>query len=140
MAYSGGNEATDSVGTYADAIGLSAATGGTFTASNYTITYVDGDLTVDAASLTITATAQSKPTEQRFQAERAIPRSHRSGCRIPKQWAALLWRIQEETKPRIQSEHTPTRSVYRQRPAEHSPPQTTQLHMLTEILQLTRPL
>ena len=60
MAYSGGNEATDSVGTYADAIGLSAATGGTFTASNYTITYVDGDLTVDAASLTITATAQSK--------------------------------------------------------------------------------
>src|SRR5439155_1150424 len=37
-----------------------AATGGTFTASNYTITYVAGTLTANAAALTITATNRSK--------------------------------------------------------------------------------
>ena len=38
----------------------SAATGGTFTAGNYTITYATGNLTVSGATLTITASAQSK--------------------------------------------------------------------------------
>ena len=36
-------------------ITASAATGGTFTASNYNITYDTGTLTVNAAALTITA-------------------------------------------------------------------------------------
>ncbi|MCF2936725.1 beta strand repeat-containing protein, partial [Tenacibaculum sp. Cn5-34] len=60
VAYADGEAATDAVGTYTDAIQLSAATGGTFTASNYTISYVDGDLTVTAKALTITATDQNK--------------------------------------------------------------------------------
>ena len=38
----------------------SAATGGTFTAANYTITYNTGTLTVNKAALSITANAQSK--------------------------------------------------------------------------------
>src|SRR5260221_3429107 len=38
----------------------SAATGGTFTAGNYSITYNTGNLTVNAAALSITASAQSK--------------------------------------------------------------------------------
>ena len=45
--------ATTAVGTYP--ITASAATGGTFTASNYTITYVTGTLTVTQASQTIAA-------------------------------------------------------------------------------------
>ena len=49
---------TADVGT--NPIALSAATGGTFTASNYTITYNPGTLTVNAAPLTITADDQSK--------------------------------------------------------------------------------
>ena len=38
----------------------SAATGGTFTAGNYAITYAPGQLTVNAAALTVTASPQSK--------------------------------------------------------------------------------
>ena len=38
----------------------SAATGGTFSPGNYTITYAAGNLTVSGAALTITATAQNK--------------------------------------------------------------------------------
>jgi filamentous hemagglutinin family protein len=41
-------------------IEVSAATGGTFTASNYDITYVDGSLQVNPAALTITANNASK--------------------------------------------------------------------------------
>lgn len=48
---------TTLVGTYP--ITASAATGGTFTASNYTITYVDGTLTITKANQTITAITSS---------------------------------------------------------------------------------
>ena len=59
LAVSGsGGAATAAVGSYT--ITASAATGGTFTASNYTITYVTGTLTVNAAALTVTASPQSK--------------------------------------------------------------------------------
>ena len=60
VAYSGGNEASDAVGTYSDVIGISSATGGTFTSSNYSITYSAGDLTVTEKALTITADNTSK--------------------------------------------------------------------------------
>ncbi|MCF2876573.1 gliding motility-associated C-terminal domain-containing protein, partial [Tenacibaculum sp. Cn5-1] len=60
VAYADGDAATDAVGTYTDAIQLSAATGGTFTASNYTISYVDGDLTVTQKVLTVTADDKSR--------------------------------------------------------------------------------
>ena len=53
-----GTAATAAVGPYN--ITPSAATGGTFNAANYTITYAAGTLTVNQAALTITATAQSK--------------------------------------------------------------------------------
>src|SRR5206468_12932088 len=55
---SGGTTANAPVGSYT--LTPSAATGGTFTASNYTITYVAGTLTANAAALTITATNRSK--------------------------------------------------------------------------------
>jgi hypothetical protein len=42
----------------------SAATGGTFTSSNYTITYTTGTLTVTAAALTVTANDLSKCSDQ----------------------------------------------------------------------------
>ena len=53
-----GGAATADVGSYT--ITASAATGGTFSASNYNITYDTGTLTVNTAALTITASDQSK--------------------------------------------------------------------------------
>ena len=53
-----GAAASAGVGTYT--ITPSAATGGTFTAGNYTITYATGTLTVNPAPLSITASAQNK--------------------------------------------------------------------------------
>ena len=44
------------------AITPSAATGGTFTAGNYSISYVNGAMTVNPASLTVTATAGQNKT------------------------------------------------------------------------------
>jgi hypothetical protein len=46
IAYGTGAAAGDAVGTYANQVTPSAATGGTFTASNYTITYATGTITV----------------------------------------------------------------------------------------------
>ena len=53
-----GNTAAAAAGPYT--ITPSAATGGTFTPANYTITYAAGTLTINPAALTVTATAQSK--------------------------------------------------------------------------------
>jgi hypothetical protein len=52
LTYAGGYNATDAAGTYN--IVPSAATGGTFTASNYAITYANGTLTVTAIAPTVT--------------------------------------------------------------------------------------
>ena len=61
VAYGTGSSTTANVGTYADSVTVSAATGGTFTASNYSITYVQGDIAVTAKALSITAaTATNK--------------------------------------------------------------------------------
>jgi hypothetical protein len=48
------------------AITASNATGGTFNAGNYAIAYADGALTVNPATLTVTASDQSKPYGQTF--------------------------------------------------------------------------
>ena len=53
-----GGAATAAVGSYT--ITPSAATGGTFTATNYSITYDTGTLAVNQALLTVTASAESK--------------------------------------------------------------------------------
>lgn len=53
-AYGSGSAATAALGTYTGSVTPSAATGGTFSASNYTITYVNGDIVVTTAPLTIT--------------------------------------------------------------------------------------
>ncbi|MFC6877766.1 beta strand repeat-containing protein, partial [Flavobacterium myungsuense] len=58
--YGSGASAISIVGTYASAVVPSAAIGGTFNASNYTITYVGGTTTVTTAALTVTAQDQSK--------------------------------------------------------------------------------
>jgi hypothetical protein len=59
LAVSGnGGAPTAAVGSYT--ITPSAATGGSFNASNYTITYNTGTLTVNPAALTVTASAESK--------------------------------------------------------------------------------
>jgi hypothetical protein len=55
-----GGAATASVAGSPYTITPSAATGGTFTAGNYAITYATNALTVNAAALTVTANAQSK--------------------------------------------------------------------------------
>jgi type II secretory pathway component PulC len=57
---SNGGAATASVAGSPYTITPSAATGGTFTPGNYTITYATGNLTVNKAALTVTANAQSK--------------------------------------------------------------------------------
>jgi hypothetical protein len=58
--YGTGKAAGAAVGTYSGSVTPSAATGGTFTKSNYTITYVAGSIIVTPASLTITANNISK--------------------------------------------------------------------------------
>jgi filamentous hemagglutinin family protein len=55
---SAGTSATANVGSYA--VGASNATGGTFNAGNYTITYANGNLMVTPAPLTVTASDASK--------------------------------------------------------------------------------
>ena len=59
--YTTGATGTDAAGTYTGAVVPSAATGGSFNASNYNITYVNGNITVGQANLTITATSVNKP-------------------------------------------------------------------------------
>jgi hypothetical protein len=58
--YGTGSLATAAVATYNDQVTPSGATGGTFTAGNYSIGYVKGAIIVDAATLTITATDKHK--------------------------------------------------------------------------------
>ncbi|WP_429376367.1 gliding motility-associated C-terminal domain-containing protein [Mucilaginibacter sp. UYCu711] len=56
ITYGSGGKATDPVSIYVDAVKVAAATGGTYTPSNYlTPTYVNGNLEVIGAPLTITA-------------------------------------------------------------------------------------
>ena len=55
-----GTAASDPVGSYK--LTPSAATGRTFTASNYTIAYFNGALTVNMAALTVTADDSRGPT------------------------------------------------------------------------------
>ena len=60
IAYGTGALANAAVSTYNGQVTPSALTGGTFNASNYTITYNSGNITVNAAALTITANNVSK--------------------------------------------------------------------------------
>jgi gliding motility-associated-like protein len=60
LTYGTGAAATANVGTYTNQISPSAATGGTFTASNYNITYNTGNIVIGTASLTIDANGVSK--------------------------------------------------------------------------------
>ena len=60
IAYGTGAAATAAVNTYTGSVTPSAATGGTFTASNYTISYAAGDIIVGTKTLTITASARTK--------------------------------------------------------------------------------
>lgn len=58
--YGLGSNATDAVGIYKGSIIPFNANGGTFTASNYTITYKPGDIEVTPAILTVTADDKTK--------------------------------------------------------------------------------
>ncbi|MFL0809643.1 MAG: filamentous hemagglutinin N-terminal domain-containing protein [Agarilytica sp.] len=53
-------DAAAAAGTYVGDIEPSAATGGTFTASNYAITYTNNDLVIDPVALSVTANLQSR--------------------------------------------------------------------------------
>ncbi|MHB8208718.1 MBG domain-containing protein, partial [Mucilaginibacter sp.] len=55
-----GLAATDGVGTYFNCVTIANATGGTFSPNNYNITYVSGNIIVNAAQLTITANDVNK--------------------------------------------------------------------------------
>jgi len=61
ITYGTGALATDGAASYTGSVTPSAATGGTFLASNYSITYNAGNITVNPAALTITATSVNKP-------------------------------------------------------------------------------
>ena len=60
IAYGAGSAATAGVGTYSGSVTTLFATGGTFTAGNYTITYAPSNIIVGTAPLTITANNVSK--------------------------------------------------------------------------------
>ena len=86
LAVSGsGGAATAAVGSYT--ITASAATGGTFTAGNYSISYVTGTLTVNAATLTVTASPQSKTYGQTVNFGSGVRSSVAAGCRTAKRSA-----------------------------------------------------
>lgn len=55
LTYGSGGKATDPVSIYVGAVKVAAAAGGTYTPSNYSITYSDGDMEVVGAPLTVTA-------------------------------------------------------------------------------------
>ena len=65
VAYGTGSASTAAVGTYIGSITPSAPTGGTFTASNYSITFVTGKITVTPATLTITGLTGSNKVYDR---------------------------------------------------------------------------
>ncbi len=60
LAYGSGASAASAAGTYLNSISASAPTGGTFSASNYTITYNKGNTIVDKALLTVIADNKTK--------------------------------------------------------------------------------
>ena len=60
VVYGTGAASTSAVGTYTGSVTPSAATGGTFAASNYTITYNTGNITVGTATLNIAANNVNK--------------------------------------------------------------------------------
>jgi len=60
ITYGAGASATDLPGIYFNSVNASGASGGTFSAGNYAITYQPATITVDAAVLTIIADNQSK--------------------------------------------------------------------------------
>ncbi|MHB8209437.1 MBG domain-containing protein, partial [Mucilaginibacter sp.] len=60
IGYGTGLAATDGVGTYTNCVTIANATGGTFSPNNYNITYVSGNIIVNAAPLTITANDVNK--------------------------------------------------------------------------------
>ncbi|MCF6130411.1 lamin tail domain-containing protein, partial [Flavobacterium sp. AS60] len=61
ITYGSGADSADSAGSYPGSVVASAATGGSFTASNYNITYLPGTITVSAGAL-ITGSAATTPT------------------------------------------------------------------------------
>ena len=61
ITYTSGYNSTDAVGTYTSVVVPSAATGGTFNASNYTITYTAGNLTINTVTPTITVAPTASP-------------------------------------------------------------------------------
>jgi gliding motility-associated-like protein len=65
FAFTGGTAATDGLQTYPNSVTPSGATGGTFTAANYAITYQKGDLIVAPATLTITADNKTRFFEEK---------------------------------------------------------------------------
>lgn len=60
ISYGSGSLATDPAGSYSTSVTASQALGGTFSASNYTLSYSAAAIVVDAAPLTISAQDQSK--------------------------------------------------------------------------------
>lgn len=70
ITYGAGAAAADPAGTYVTSVVASLATGGSFTSSNYAITYMAGTITVNpAASLTISGlTADNKPYDRTISA------------------------------------------------------------------------
>jgi gliding motility-associated-like protein len=60
LTYGTGAAANAAAGTYTGSVVASLATGGTFDANNYTITFTPGDIIIDKAALMITADNQSR--------------------------------------------------------------------------------
>jgi gliding motility-associated-like protein len=73
ISYTAGAAATAAADTYTDAITASLATDGTFTAGNYDITYVAGNVTVDKADLVIAADDVHKPYGVTLTATTGVP-------------------------------------------------------------------
>ncbi|PTR01411.1 gliding motility-associated-like protein [Mucilaginibacter yixingensis] len=61
IGYGTGAAATDAVGTYTGQVTPSSASGGTFTAGNYSITYAKGKITIGQRTLNVFATGVNKP-------------------------------------------------------------------------------
>ncbi|MBN9383364.1 MAG: hypothetical protein J0H74_21590 [Chitinophagaceae bacterium] len=60
LTFGAGSAANAAVGTYSGSVVASAPSGGTFTASNYTISYVNGAIVVNPVTLTVSANPQTR--------------------------------------------------------------------------------
>lgn len=102
ISYSSGSGVTDPVGVYNDAVVPSTATSGTFVASNYSISYINGTLTINAAPASITVPNAFTPNNDGINDIWSIPAlTSYSNClvQVYSRWGQMVFQSRGYAKP-----------------------------------------